>query len=107
MTLGDLFELSDAAPAVPEATTFEAIIARDADGINPVFVVIPDFDRDLLLGPAPWSPVVRADGLYYPKRGDRAVIVRPTPASVWIVTWTPAATEADENRWFADFEESE
>lgn len=95
MSLDDLIDLSDRAVAVPEAQVFEATIAADADGLAPVRVVIPEFDPDLSFGPAPWMPVARADGIYYPKKGDRAVVLRPDPASVWIAAWTPEAATPD------------
>lgn len=95
MSLDDLLNLSDAAVQVPDSQVHDARIARDRSTIDPVFVVIPDFDHNLLFGPAPWSPVARADGLYYPKKGDRAVVVRSGPDTVWIVGWTPTANTPD------------
>jgi hypothetical protein len=107
MSLSDLNELSANAVQVPQTQTFSARVARDADGFAPVDVIIPEFDPFLTFGPAPWVPVVQADGIYYPKEGDRALVVRPSELEIWIAAWQPTATEADACRWFADFEESE
>lgn len=104
MTLNELLDLSDKAVALPEQAVYEAVVAEDATNLAPVRVVVPTFSSDLSFGPAPWSPVTRADGVYYPKRGDRAVVLRPEPSSLWIAVWTPEATEPDICGWFADFE---
>lgn len=105
--MNDLLDLSDEVVAIPESQAFDAIVAEDRTDLDPVRVVVPEFDRTLGFGPATWRPVVRPDGLYYPKKGDRAVILRPNPESLWIVSWQPTADEADALRWFADFIESE
>lgn len=99
MTLSDLNELSANAIRVNPIQAFAGKIAKDADGFAPIEVVIPDFDPFLTFGPAPWVPVVRADGIYYPKKGDRALVVRPSELEVWIAAWEPQATAADITPW--------
>jgi hypothetical protein len=95
MSLEDLYELSDQAVAVPEPQAFDAIIAEDRTNTDPVRVIVPEFDRTLAFGPAPWSPVPTGDGIYYPKKGDKAIVLRPSPESLWIVAWTPQADDPD------------
>lgn len=107
MSLEDIYELSNDAVAVPEPQVYEAIIAEDRSTLDPVRVIVPAFDSQLAFGPAPWNPVALDDGIYYPKKGDRAVILRPTPEFLWIVSWTPTATEPDDNGWWSDFTESD
>lgn len=99
MTLFDLNELSANAVRVPEIQTFSGQIAEDATDYSPVGVVIPEFDQYLVFGPAPWVPVVREDGIYFPKKGDRALIVRPSELNIWIAAWEPKASEADSSPW--------
>ena len=95
MSVRDLLDLTDKGVAVPEAQVFEGRIAENRTGLAPVRVIIPEFDPDLGFGPAPWNPVVRASGLFYPKKGDRAVILRPTRDAIWIASWTPSSNTPD------------
>lgn len=99
MTLSDLNELSARAVRLNPNQAFVGLVAENANGFAPIEVVIPDFDRYLTFGPAPWVPVVRTDGIYYPKKGDRALIIRPSRLEVWIAAWEPQATEADVKPW--------
>lgn len=93
--MNELVDLSDKGVAVPEVQAFDAIIAENRSGLAPVPVILPEFDRNLSFGPAPWNPVAGPTGIYYPKKGDRAVVLRPTPDSIWIVVWTPKASSPD------------
>lgn len=102
MSLEDLTELSAKAVRVPPTQAFTGRIANDSDGFAPVNVTIPDFDPYLTFGPAPWIPVVKADGIYFPKKGDRALIIRPSDLDVWIAAWEPTAGEADITPWTED-----
>jgi hypothetical protein len=43
----------------------------------------------------PWMPYVTPAGIFYPKRGDSAVIGSPEGGAPEIVTWKPRAAEPD------------
>jgi hypothetical protein len=45
--------------------------------------------------PMPWDAVARPAGLFYPKRGDRAVVVFPEGGTPYIDFFRPTATEPD------------
>lgn len=86
---------NDAAPAT-EPTVLDAVVAQDVtDPDEGVTVIIPAFSSQHVEGPAPWIPVARAEGIFYPKRGDRGVVVRPSQGRAWLADWEPQATEPD------------
>jgi hypothetical protein len=53
-------------------------------------VRIPAFDGARLWGPCPWVPVVKADGIYWPRQGDECAVVVPGEGDPWIASWVPS-----------------
>lgn len=93
MSLHDILRPDPADLPGPE--TFEGVVDETATAGKPVFVVIPEFDPHLQHGPCPWTPIVTSDGIFYPHKGDRCVIVQPAGGSPVIAGWIPTATEPD------------
>lgn len=77
-------------PPADVAETYEAVIAESASGYDPVQVVIPEFSGEHMHGPCPWVPVVRADGIYWPRQGDKCAVVVPGEGDPWIASWVPS-----------------
>lgn len=46
--------------------------------------------------PMPWTPVARGEGIYFPKRGDQAVVGYPAEGPPEILRWEPSAEDPDE-----------
>lgn len=80
---------------LPAPETFEAVVDEDAAAGEPVFVVVPGFDSHLRHGPCRWLPFTSPAGVFWPRKGDRAVVVRPADGDPWIASWVPTATEPD------------
>jgi hypothetical protein len=49
------------------------------------------FDPTFTTDPMPWTPYVTDEGVFYPKRGARAVLVYPVDGPPVIVAWWPMA----------------
>lgn len=91
--MNDILDFAkEVAPSV-EPQAFDGIVAADATG--PAKVIIPEFSADLTFGPAPWMPYVNQVGVFFPKRGDRALVIRTGDDSVWIAAWTPSTETPD------------
>ena len=98
----NLLDLSPASQPTPDPETYEAIVSEDAVAGQPVYVVIPDFDPQLNHGPCPWIPIVASTGIFYPHKGDAAVVVQPAAGDPWIASWTPLATAPDVSTTFKE-----
>ena len=75
---------------------FEALINEDAteDG-QLVTCIVPSEDASAATDPMPWPPYVKADGIYFPKRGDRAKVSENGDGPGVVLAWWPNATEPD------------
>lgn len=83
---------------VPQAdqTLHEASILDDASlPGEQVRCVIPSEGEHLATDPMQWMPYVTPAGLFYPKRGDRAILGDPVQGPEAILAWWPKATEPD------------
>lgn len=85
--MADILSITNSAVDRPEAVIHEATIARDVASISAKAKVTLDDFPDHLEGPCSWEPVTRSDGIYYPKRGCRCIVVRLQ--SLYIDQWTP------------------
>ena len=93
----DVAQLAAAAsePA-PGDSLREAVVREDAtEDREEVRCVIASLDPNLATEPLPWTPVVNAQGAFYPKQGDRAILAYPAGGPPVILQWWPAATEPD------------
>jgi hypothetical protein len=89
-------ELTPGAVEIPDAELQEAIIFDDAAAVGQeVRCTAPDFDPLKATDRMPWMPFVTPGGLFYPKRGDRAVIGSPPDGPPVILWWQPRAAEPD------------
>jgi hypothetical protein len=93
--MSDLTDLSASSQRIPDPETYEAIISEDATAGQPVYVVIPEFDPHLNHGPCPWTPIVTPDGIFFPHKGDPAIVIQPEAGNPWIAGWEPTAMEPD------------
>lgn len=93
--MSNLTDLSPTSQPTPAPETYEAVVSEDAVAGQPVYVVIPEFDPNLNHGPCPWIPIVTSTGIFYPKKGDLAVVIQPAAGDPWIATWTASATTPD------------
>ena len=93
--MSNLTDLSSSSQRSPEPETYEAVISEDATAGQPVYVVIPEFDPHLNHGPCPWIPIVTADGIFFPHKGDPAIVVQPESGNPWIAGWEAKASEPD------------
>jgi hypothetical protein len=93
--VSDPASLTSSAVEIPEGETATAVILDDASSPDDLIRAATVTDPDHALNPMPWSPVSRASGLYYPKKGDTAIVVFPEEGDEAIVLWTPLATSPD------------
>jgi hypothetical protein len=76
--------------APPELRSGKVLDDALAEG-QEVRCTIPSLDPLLATDPMVWCPYVGAAGIFYPKRGDRALIAQPLDGPPAIVQWWPAA----------------
>jgi hypothetical protein len=57
--------------------------------------VVPAVDSLLGTIAMDWDPVSRSSGLFFPKRGDKALVAIPGDGPPWIVRWRPTAAVPD------------
>lgn len=82
---------------VPPPELHDAEISEDATAPDQeVKCVVPSLDLLLATDPMPWRAHFTADGFFYPKKGDRAVLGYPVDGPPVILEWWPNATEPDE-----------
>jgi hypothetical protein len=88
--------LGPGAVTIPPRELRHAEILDDAtaDG-EEVRCVVPSRSTLLAEDPAPWMPYVRATGLFFPKKGDRALLAYPPDGPPVIVAWWPQADSPD------------
>lgn len=89
--MADLSQIhNDASPSVaPELR--EAVVHEDAAGRGvPVRCTEPEFDPLLATDPMAWEPYATADGEFWPKKGERAVLAFPPDGDPVIDWWEPA-----------------
>jgi hypothetical protein len=92
----NLTDLTPAGAPRPEPELHEAMILDDATAADQeVRCTRTSLDPLLADDPMQWTPYVTGDGVYYPKRGDRAVIGFPEEGAAVILQWWPSAAEPD------------
>lgn len=81
----------------PDGELHTAKVNEDAtEEGQAVTCTVEAFDRLIAFDPAHWTPYVNAAGVFFPKRGDSALLATPLDGPAVIVTWRPSATEPDE-----------
>lgn len=66
-----------------------AVIARDVTDFNQkAFVVFPDLDPSVHIGPCKWQA---RDSVSLPASGDTCVVLLDNHSEPWIPCWWPAA----------------
>jgi hypothetical protein len=89
-------DLTASAVDVPGPVLHEATVLDDAtEPGQEVRCVVPSFSEQLSEDPMPWMPYVTAAGVFYPKKGDRAVLGDPDAGPPVILAWWPDAAEPD------------
>jgi hypothetical protein len=83
-----------AGPSQPQAI-FDGQILDDATAPGQEVRCTHASDSRFATDPLPWSPVSLPTGLYYPKRGDRAVVVEPADGPPVIAFWQPGDRAPD------------
>jgi hypothetical protein len=78
----------------PELRTGEVLDDAVAEG-QLVRCTIEALDPLLASDPMPWVPYVGAGGIFYPKRGDLALVAQPLDGPPVILQWWPKAAEPD------------
>ena len=93
---GDPAELSNSFVDLPDPQILEAEILDGAAGPrDEVRCIVPAESKIHATDPMPWPSHTEPDGLYYPKRGDRALVAVPIEGPPAIVAWWPGATSPD------------
>jgi len=93
----DPANLTRSAIDLPDAQIVTATVLDDATTLSDkVRCKLPDDDVGAT-DPAEWDPIPRPAGLFYPKRGDRAVLAFPEGGDLdpLILRFKPQATEPD------------
>jgi hypothetical protein len=90
-------ELGPGAVPLPEPQSYEATVLDDATATGQeVRCSRPSLDELLADDPMPWTPYVTEAGVFYPKRGDRAIVGFPDGGTPVISQWWPGeAAEPD------------
>jgi hypothetical protein len=91
--MDDPRQLGAGAVARSSAQIFDGLILDDAVGPGrAVRCTRPRVDSNAATDPMPWKPftAISAGGEFWPKRGDRAVLVYPIDGPPVIVEWWPA-----------------
>jgi hypothetical protein len=92
----DPAELDPRTVPLAEQLAHEAEVLDDASlPGDEVRCVIPSEGEDLATDPLQWMPYVTPAGFFYPKRGDRALLIDPVNGPEAVVAWWPKATEPD------------
>jgi hypothetical protein len=93
----DLSQLTPSAVSIPPPELHEALVHDDATEPGELIrCMVPSFDPLAASDPMPWMPHVTAAGVFYPKRGDRAVLAYQVDGTPVILAWWPdAAAEPD------------
>jgi RES domain-containing protein len=95
-----LGEMDPQSIELPAAQVLEAEVLDDAASrADEVRCVVESFSPDHFWGPLQWVPVVDAAGVFYPKKGDRALVIAPDPEDgpPAIAVWFPSATAPDKS----------
>lgn len=92
--------LSPNAIELPPVQVWDAIVIADTTApTDELFVRIPEFDDDSgeswKHGPCVWSPLVSAEGLFYPKAEDTCVVAVPLDGNPVVVDWVHGASVPD------------
>ena len=94
--MADPAELAPSAVSIPPPELSEATVLDDAtEPGQQVRCVIPSLDPHLATDPMQWMPYPTAAGVFYPKKGDRAVVGKPPQGPAVILAWWPSAAEPD------------
>lgn len=95
--MGNLADLhAPHAVDIPPPELHEAILGEDATAPGQeVKCVVPSFDPLKATDPMLWTPYVTGAGVFYPKRGDRAILGYPPDGPPVILAWWPKATTPD------------
>ncbi|HUB99255.1 MAG TPA: hypothetical protein VMS11_05470 [Solirubrobacterales bacterium] len=92
----DLTQITAAAVDIPPPELHEAVVHDDATALGEeVRCVVPGFDPLRATDPMPWEPRAGAEGLFFPKQGDRALISQHVDGTPLILWWEPSATVPD------------
>lgn len=84
--------LSPDAVDIPAPELHEATILDDAsERGEEVRCVIPSLSEQLSTDPMPWMPYMTAEGEYWPKKGNRALVTAQLDGPPVIVWWMPGA----------------
>jgi hypothetical protein len=83
-------ELGPGAVALPEPQSYEATVLDDATVAGQeIRCSRPSLDELLADDPMPWTPYVTEAGVFFPKRGDRAIVGFPDGGTPVISQWWP------------------
>ena len=74
---------------------FEATFNEDAAEAGQLVTVVLSEDPTAATDPMPWMPYVTGDGVFFPKRGDRAKVSENGDGPGVVLAWWPNATEPD------------
>jgi len=83
--------VSAALPQLHSATITGTAASED----DLVRCVVPAVDSLLATAAMDWNPVPKSSGLFFPKRGDKALVAIPGDGPPWIVSWRPSAAAPD------------
>lgn len=79
------------APEIHEATILDNAKARGEE----VRCIVPFLDKGLASDPMQWMPYTTAEGEFWPKGGDRALVSAHVDGPPAVLAWWPKATEPD------------
>lgn len=83
-------ELGPGAVAIPAPQSYEANVLDDATTASQEIRCSRSSLDDLLADdPMPWTPYVTEAGVFYPKRGNRAIVGFPDDGTPVISQWWP------------------
>lgn len=89
-------ELHAASIEGPDGEIHEATILDNASTpSDEVRCITPSEGNRLTTDPAQWMPFVKPDGIYYPKKDDRAIVSYHEDGPTVIVAWWPSASDPD------------
>jgi hypothetical protein len=94
--MADPRNLGPGAVRTPPPAAVEAEIFDEAtEPGQSVRCVRPLVDPLTATNPMPWWPYVTGGGVFYPKRGDRAILLYPADGPPVISQWWPASETPD------------
>jgi hypothetical protein len=83
MALEDVIPLP---PRINQSPWYGQIASNPENLSDPVYVVIPAFDKKHRFGPCRWQS---RDDTTMPQRGDEALIIFDNNRIPWVVAWWP------------------